>query len=281
MKKQGLFRLIAPFFCVLPLSAVCMPVYADPGGGAERFGFIEKFLHVNPISKGTLIAIIAFVVLVFAAAIILAATGSSRGSDDRIFESAALPELEDMDACRKLDPDFNASELEAAISDLYLRLQQSWQEKNIESLRPRFTDAYFSKLNEQLDAYRKNGVTTFIDRPKVLRVTLEGFRRENGEDQIYATVQTRLVEYTVEDHTANLISGSRSEEKLMTSRWLLTRPAEPDPAGAEDGSPRCPHCGAPLTDAESDVCPCCDSTLTTEKPEFVVARIDTIAQETI
>ena len=301
MKKHRFLRLIAILICVFMICAVYLPVFADFGdfggdndyggggdydyGGGYDWGGGYDYSYSGDSrggDSGDSAAIVGFVALILVVGIVLAIAASQSGDGDRSFEVEDLPDLEDIENYSYIDPGFSAVKLEEKLSNLYIQMQQCWQAKDIEPLRPYFTDAYFSQLDRQLDAYRRNGVTNFIDRPVVLSVKLEGYCREDEEDHIYATVKTRIVDYKVDDHTGNTISGSRTAEKFMTYRYHLTRPTGMV-TESEEGvrSVSCPHCGAPVSVNESARCPYCGSLVTTEATDFVIARIEGIAQETV
>ena len=302
MKKQHFLRLAALLICVFMLCALCLPAFADfgdfggdndygggdydyGGGGGYDWGGGSNYSYSGDSrggDDGGSGAIVALMVIIFVVAIVLTVSKAANDDGTRSYEAEELPDLEDIENYSYLDPGFSAVKLEEKLSNLYIQMQQCWQAKDIEPLRPYFTDAYFSQLDRQLDAYRRNGVTNFIDRPTVLSVKLEGFCQEDEEDHIYATVKTRIVDYRVDDHTGNTISGSRTAEKFMTYRYHLTRPTGMT-TDSEDGvrSVSCPHCGAPVYINESAKCPYCGSLVTTEAHDFVIARIEGIAQETV
>ena len=50
----------------------------------------------------------------------------------------------------KIDPVFNAAALCEKASNLYVQMQNAWTAKNIESLRPYFTDALFTQMERSL-----------------------------------------------------------------------------------------------------------------------------------
>ena len=203
-------------------------------------------------------------------------------SPSRSVQPEEYRNLKDMDRYADIDPSFSASKLKQKLSNLYIQMQQCWQDKDIESLRPYFTDAYYSQLDRQLDAYRRKGITNYVERPVVLSISLDGFCQEEGEDHIYATVKTRIVDYKLDDATGKLVSGSKSKEKFMTYRYHLTRPTG-QRSDTADGvrSVSCPNCGAPLSINESATCPSCGSVVTVDAHEFVIAQIEGVSQRTV
>lgn len=307
MHKQPLLRIASFFLCLTLLCAICLPVFADFGdfsgdndygggdyggdygggydydyGGGYSYSYVGSSSSRSSEAGDAGTQAVAFILLLFLIIGILAASaGSVQEDESRASGAEELPALEPIDYYSDVDPQFSSSRLEQKLSNLYVQMQQCWQEKDIEPLRPYFTDAYFSQLDRQLAAYRRSGVTNYVDRPAVLRVKLEGWRREDEEDHIYATVKTRIVDYKLNDATGELISGSRTAEKFMTYRYHLTRPVG-EVSERPDGlrAVSCPNCGAPLAINETAKCPFCGSIVTAASHDFVIARIEGISQRT-
>jgi len=189
--------------------------------------------------------------------------------------------LSPISAYSALDPNFNQADLKEKLSNLYVQMQNACQDKNLDSLRPYFTDALFAQLERQIDALRRNGQTNYVERIAVLSVVLNGYYQAGGDDHIIATLNTRIVDYTVNDETGELISGSKTAEKFMTYEWDLTRPTGTitDPEG-EMKVINCPNCGAPVNINQTAKCEYCDSVITVENHDFVLSSIRGLAQRT-
>ena len=127
----------------------------------------------------------------------------------------------------------------------------------------------------------KTGRTNYVERIAVLGVTLRGFMQKNGEDHIIAELRTRIVDYTLDDKTGRLISGSQTAEKFMTYEWELSR-ASGTITTKGDNMQRvsCPGCGAPLDINATAKCPYCDSVVTLEKHDWAICSIKGISQTT-
>ena len=167
------------------------------------------------------------------------------------------------------------------LSNLYVRMQQCWQNKNIEELRPFFTDSFYSQMEMQLKGIIDAKQTNHIERIAVLSVELEGFTQSETEDKIYAEIKTRIIDYTLDDKTGNVVSGSKTAEKFMTYEWELTRPTGKKTAhGKGTKAVNCPNCGAPVEINKTARCPYCGSIITTENDEFVINTIKGVSQRT-
>lgn len=195
--------------------------------------------------------------------------------------AAAPRQLRSMQEYAHLDPGFDAQAFSAKLANLYVQMQNSWQSKNIENLRPYFTDTLYAQMDRQLDALRRNCRTNYVERITVLGVRPLGFCQSGGVDTIVVELRTRIVDYTLDDRTGQLISGSRQQEKFMTYEWELSRPTGTTTARqAEMTSVSCPHCGAALNINQSAKCPYCDSVVTLEQHDWAISAIRGISQKT-
>lgn len=296
-------RMIAVLLCILLIGLFTIPVFADfgdfggdndwGGGGGDidwggdwdwdfdsdsdtrSFGFFST-------SIGNFAVYIILFLIVFFIVHFVRSNKSKRTNRSSAIKLSSIPPLFPIESYHQLDPKFDAAKLQQKLSNLYIQMQQCWQAKNIESLRPYFTDTYYSQLERQLKPYRDNHITNCIERPAVFRVNLDGYCQSDGNDHIYATLQARLIDYKISDETGKVIGGSKTAEKIMTYRYHLIRPSG-QISSNQDGvrSISCPHCGAPLSINESAKCPYCDSVITVDRYDFVIAQIEAISQQTM
>ena len=179
------------------------------------------------------------------------------------------------------DPSFDANAMQEKISNLYVQMQNCWTDKNIESLRPYFTDAFFTQMERQLNGLKSRGLTNHVDRIAVLGVNLRGFYRQGDKEHLIVELRTRIVDYTVQDSNNKLISGDRNREKFMTYEWDMCRTA--GSVTSKEGvmhSVSCPGCGAPLSINTTAKCPYCGRVVTLDEHDWALCAIKGIAQST-
>lgn len=181
----------------------------------------------------------------------------------------------------EVDPQFDDNAFKEKLSNLYVQFQNAWQDKNMESLRPYLTDAMYAQFDRQLDAYRRNHQTNYIERIAVLSVELAGWKQESGKDTVIAELRTRIVDYVMDDNTGTIIRGSNTQEKFMTYEWTLVRTSG-QVTGQSSGmtGQSCPYCGAHIDINHTAVCEYCGSVLTTDTFDWVVSNIKGISQRT-
>ena len=179
------------------------------------------------------------------------------------------------------DPSFDANAMQEKISNLYVQMQNCWTDKNIESLRPYFTDAFFTQMERLLNGLKSRGLTNHVDRIAVLGVNLRGFYKQGGDEHLIVELRTRIVDYTVQDSDKKLVSGDRNREKFMTYEWDMCR-AEGSVTTREGAmqSVSCPGCGAPLSINTTAKCPYCGRVVTLDEHDWALCAIKGISQTT-
>ena len=191
-------------------------------------------------------------------------------------------ELRPLSEYQTIDPDFDAADLREKASNLYVRMQNCWTKGDISELRPYFTDASFTQFERQLAQMRAQNLTNYVERISVQNVAVRGFKQINGVDHMILKVEARIIDYTVNDQTGQIVSGSKDREKFMTYEWDMSRTT-----GArslkKDGLGRvfCPSCGAPLDINVSARCEYCGSVITSSEHDWAICEIKALSQTTL
>ena len=227
---------------------------------------------------------VAFVFLVFFAFWLISRTkNKNKRSDVLLNIDEPVKNLKPMSEYLELDPEFDEERIKTLMSNLYVQMQDTWREKDISSLRPYMTDAFFSQMNRQLEQFRKYHRTDYTERIAVLNVGLKGFRQSAGMDYITVSLNSRIVSYVLDDLTGELVSGDKNREKFMEYGIEISRKSgtitQPETEGIKSAT--CPHCGAPLKLNASAKCEYCGSVITTVNTDWAICGMKGISQRTV
>ena len=190
--------------------------------------------------------------------------------------------LQPIDALMKADPNFSAEVMKERLAELYVRMQNAWTAKDITPLRDCFTDAQFAQYSRQLQKYRDDRQTSYIEQIVVLGIDLKGVRQDGAHDMLVAELRARIVTYTLDDVTGNVIRGSRDEVKFMEYEWMLVRPRGKRTPATDGGAAfSCPKCGASMEINRSATCAYCGSVVSRADYDWVISGIKGLSQQTM
>ncbi len=241
------------------------------GGGTGRGSGINFFL--------VLIIIIVILIIVFKM------RGSAHHSTPVVNAGGQRTDasmLKSMEEYLELDPEFNGVALTEKLSNLYVQMQNCWTARDIEPIRPFMTDAIFEQMSRQLTRMKENHMTNYVDRISVQGIQLRGWYQNGGNDCLVASVRTRIVDYTKDDQTGQVVKGDPNRELFMEYEWILVRPT-----GSKTGETQgvtdlhCPNCGAPLEINASARCPYCDAVIMTSDHDWAIQTIKGIFQRSV
>lgn len=243
--------------------------YSSSSGGGGEWGL------------GTTITVAAIVIII----VIVSGknkkggSGSSGGSRIAGAQRTVLPmTIEDL---KKQDPAFSEEKMKEKIGNLYVRMQECWRNKTWEEMRTGMDDAIFNQFNAQLNSLIKAGKTNYVDDIAVLGVDLTGFGQDDKHDIVTALVRVRIKDYTVDDATGAVVSGSKTAEKFMTYEWTMIRTKGAKSfERTEDAAKNCPNCGAPLDLNATAKCQYCGAVIQSADFDWVIKTIKGISQQT-
>ncbi len=233
-------------------------------------------------SDGDWLFILIFLILIIGPSLLKSGRKSGKPTNNGPYiQPTSMASLKSVASYSVVDPTFSPTEFKEKLANLYVRFQNDWQAKNISELRPYMSDIMFAQMERQLDVHRQKFETNYIDRIAVLGVELLGWKQENGYDIMIAKLNTRIVDYTVDDRTGKIIRGSNTKEKFMTYEWTLARTTGVVTSRSTGTtSQTCPYCGAHVDINHSTVCEYCQSVLTTDTFDWVVTNIRALSQQT-
>ena len=195
----------------------------------------------------------------------------------------AQSKLTPIEQYQSLDPNFSPEDFKEWLQNLYFKMQDCCTKRDVEPIRPYFADSLYQQFDRQMRQLKEMHRTNYVERVAVLSVDLKGYYQDKGEDVIVAEIYARITDYTVDDSTGKVISGSKTQEKFMTYEYDLSRPIGKKTEAYHEGvsDRHCPNCGAPLSVNESIKCPYCDSVLTFSDHDWTVYAIKGISQRTV
>jgi len=161
-------------------------------------------------------------------------------------------------------------------------MQNAWQNKDWESMRAIMTDALYNQMARQLQTLIDAKQTNYVERIAVLESRIIRYAVEGDNDVLVVRLSTRITDYTKDDRTGAIVSGSTTRELFMVYDWKLTRQKDMKTLAQPSVTQiSCPNCGAPLDINHSGKCPYCGTVVTLKDHDWALSVIKGVSQRTV
>lgn len=223
------------------------------------------------------------VIIVIVVVIVLRYMRSSQqGGGQNVYTAAVEEPGLPLDTLKQKDPNFNEQALLEKVGNQYIQMQNAWQNKDWEPMRAIMTDALYNQMARQLQALIDAKQTNYVERIAVLETRIVRYAVEGDNDVLVVRLSTRITDYTKDDRTDEIVSGSTTRELFMVYDWKLIRQKDKltlnQPSVTQIS---CPNCGAPLDINHTGKCPYCGTIVTLSDHDWALSVIKGISQRTV
>ncbi len=134
-----------------------------------------------------------------------------------------------LDHIRQMDSSFDEARFRDLCTDSFFKIQGAWENRDMASVQNLLTDEMFRTMQGDADKLRAEGKFNKLDSIAVRSVDLMEAWQESGQDYITVLFYANLLDYTVDEASGNVISGSKTEPVKFKEYWTLTRPVGNNP----------------------------------------------------
>ena len=228
---------------------------------------------------GNLFAVVIFIVVVIV--IIRYSKSGKNGSGSQVYQAAQEAPGLPIETLKQKDPNFNEQAFLEKIGNWYIQMQNAWEAKKWEPMRAIMTDALYTQMERQLEPLIQAGQTNHVERIAVLDSRIVRYVVEGDNDVLVVRLSTRICDYTTDDRTGQVVSGSQTRELFMTYDWKLIRQKDQLTHEQDEMTHvNCSNCGAPLEINHSGQCPYCGTVVTLKDHDWALSLIKGISQRT-
>ena len=125
---------------------------------------------------------------------------------------------------RQMDPTFDEAVFRETSSDIFFKIQAGWANRDLEPVKGLLTSEVFSTLKTDADELRREKRVNRLDNIAVRSVDLVEVWQETGSDYVTVKFLANLLDYTVDESTGQVISGSKTDPVKFEEYWTFTRP---------------------------------------------------------
>lgn len=125
---------------------------------------------------------------------------------------------------RQMDPHFDERAFTDGCMDRFFRIQGAWANREMSGVRDLLTDEMFQVFQQEADRLRAKRQINRLENIAVRTVEITEIWQEGGNDFITVKIHANLLDYTTDERTGEVVSGSRTEPVKFQEYWTSTRP---------------------------------------------------------
>lgn len=179
---------------------------------------------------------------------------------------------------RQNDPNFSEDAFIGWAREVFMKIQQAWNDRNWKIIRPFESQELFNQHNQQLEEYIRNNRINKVEKICVRYCGLKHYRVDGDKEVLVVELHATMRDYVVDAKTNNVIESDPNRDWFMKydmtfnrKKGVLTQ------AGVSNKSTtNCPNCGAPTEITSAGQCEYCRSIITTGEHDWVLSNIVSI-----
>jgi predicted lipid-binding transport protein (Tim44 family) len=130
---------------------------------------------------------------------------------------------------QQMDPSFDTARFQDLGMDVFFKIQGAWANRDMAPVRNLLTDEMYQILQEDAAKLKAEGKINRLDNIAVRSVDITEAWQESGRDYITARVYANLLDYTVDEKSGEVLSGSKTDPVKFEEYWTFTRPVGNNP----------------------------------------------------
>jgi len=130
---------------------------------------------------------------------------------------------------RQMDPSFDEQRFKDQCLDNFFKVQGAFANRDMSVIRSLFTEEMFGILQSDAGDLKQLKRINRLENIAVRTVDLTEVWQEAGKDFITVRVYANLLDYTVDEGSGQVISGSKTEPVKFEEYWTFTRPVGNNP----------------------------------------------------
>ena len=125
---------------------------------------------------------------------------------------------------RQMDAGFDEKAFTDGCMDVFFQIQGAWANRDMSTAKNVLTDEMYGILSEDARKLKAEKKINRLDNIAVRTVDITEVWQESGQDYITVRFLANLLDYTIDESTKQVLSGSRTEPVKFEEYWTFTRP---------------------------------------------------------
>jgi predicted lipid-binding transport protein (Tim44 family) len=124
---------------------------------------------------------------------------------------------------RQMDPSFERQKFKDQSMDSFFTIHGAWANRDISGIRKMFTEEMYRIIQSEADALKHKKQINRLENIAVRKVEISEVWQEGGNDFITVRFTASLLDYTTDEATGAVISGSKTDPVKFEEYWTFTR----------------------------------------------------------
>lgn len=154
-------------------------------------------------------------------------TPIAQGSQNQIGEAedveTGLAHIRQFDSC------FDENRYTDLVMDNFFKIQSAWMNRDLSTVQGLLTDEMRRVFQSDIDRLIGNKQINKLENIAVRNVEIVEAWQESGQDFINTLIYANLLDYTTDDTSGALLTGSKTDPVKFEEYWTFTRPVGNNP----------------------------------------------------
>ena len=125
---------------------------------------------------------------------------------------------------RQMDSSFDEKKFQDGCMDQFFKIQGAWANREMSGVKSLLTEEMFRIIRGDAENLKSEKKINRLENIAVRSVDIVEAWQESGKDYITVRFYANLLDYTVEEATGRVVSGSKTEPVKFEEYWTFTRP---------------------------------------------------------
>ncbi len=130
---------------------------------------------------------------------------------------------------RQMDATFDEARFNDSVMDMFFKIQGAWMNRDLAPVRGILTDEMGGIFQQDINGLLREKRVNRLENIAVRNVEIVEAWQETGQDFVTALIYANLLDYTTDDTTGQVVSGSKTEPVKFEEYWTFTRPVGNNP----------------------------------------------------
>jgi len=130
---------------------------------------------------------------------------------------------------RQMDPSFDEKKFQDGCMDQFFKIQGAWANRDMSGVKNLLTEEMSRIIHDDAEKLKSERKMNKLENIAVRSVDIVEAWQESGRDYITVKFYANLLDYTVDESTGQVVSGSKTEPVKFEEYWTFTRPVGNNP----------------------------------------------------